>query len=406
MFDCKVTRKMIDARNLPERFGTSKSAAKPRIFRAPGRVNLIGEHTDYNQGFVMPAAIDFFTWVAILPRADRVLAAFSENFQEQVEFDLDDPAPQARGHWADYVRGVAVTLEQAGYQLKGAQLQIKGEVPIGAGLSSSAALEVATARALLENSELTIEPVRLAQLCQRAENEFVGLGCGIMDQFVSCLGQKRKALMLDCRSLDYRALSLPADTCLVVCNTMIKHELAAGDYNRRRTECDIAVRHLARQLPGVQSLRDVAIEELETHGRDLPEAICRRGRHVISENARVVEAAAALERRDAVEFGKLMDASHRSLRDDYEVSCEELDLMVELARNIPGVYGARMTGGGFGGCTVNLVAVEAVSEFKRQIAREYYRVTAIEPKIYVCRAEDGAHEVHSNSPSAAGRSPI
>ena len=367
--------------------------AATRTFRAPGRVNLIGEHTDYNDGFVMPVAIGFSTFVTISPRSDQRLSLFSENLSDEAQFDLDDPNPSATGHWTDYPRGVAITLERAGYRLNGARLSIRGEVPIGAGLSSSAALEVATCSALLKNSGLSVEPVEMAKLCQRAENEFVGMRCGIMDQFVSSCGQAGKALMLDCRSLDYELLPLPPGARLVICNTMVKHTLMAGEYNTRRAECEAGVRHFAQSLPNVRSLRDVTQTDLKRYGDDLSEVINRRCRHVITENVRVIEAARALKRDDLATFGELMNESHRSLRDDYEVSCRELDVMVELAQKLPGVYGARMTGGGFGGCTVNLVDSKNVEEFKRIVAQGYSEATGLVPDIYVSSAAEGAEEV-------------
>jgi galactokinase len=367
--------------------------ADARVYRAPGRVNLIGEHTDYNDGFVLPAALGFSTWVAAAPRADRRLVIHSENFSERVEFDLDDTSAQARHHWSDYVRGVAVTLKQSGSRLRGANLVVCGEVPIGAGLSSSAAIEVAVGYALLDTSEYPIDRVALAQLCQRAENEFVGLRCGIMDQFIACCGRAGQALLLDCRSLEYRLLPLPDEARLVICNTMVKHSLANGAYNQRRAECEAGVQQLRQFLPDVQALRDVSLTELAQHGRDLPELIYRRCRHVISENARVLASAAALTQGDWATFGQLMNESHRSLRDDYEVSCDELDLLVRLASGSAGVYGARMTGGGFGGCTINLVQAETVHEFERFVAQEYQRATGHVPEIYVCAAADGAGQV-------------
>ena len=372
---------------------TDQLMAQTRVFRAPGRVNLIGEHTDYNDGFVMPAAIDFATNVTIAPRADRRLSVFSENFGEAIEFDLDDPEPRAASHWSDYVRGVAVVLERSGHRLRGANLRIRGEVPIGSGLSSSAAIEVATAHALLANSELSLGPAELAKLCQRAENEFVGMRCGIMDQFIACCGQAGKALMLDCRSLEYKLLPLPAEVRLVICNTMVKHELASSEYNVRRAECEAGVHHFAQSRPNVRALRDVTAAELERSRVDLSEVIYRRCRHVISENARVLEAAEALESSDLEAFGQLMNESHRSLRDDYEVSCKELDLMVELAVPVEGVFGSRMTGGGFGGCTISLVTAQNVEEFKRIVTRGYQDKTGLTPEVYVCNAAQGAEEV-------------
>lgn len=382
--------------------------ADARLYRAPGRVNLIGEHTDYNDGYVMPAAIGFSTWVALSPRDDRQLSIYSENFSESIIIDLSQLSIEARRaragtQWSDYVGGVALILEQAGYRLRGANMLISGEVPIGSGLSSSAAIEVSTGYALLETAGYTVDRVQLATLCQRAENEYVGIRCGIMDQFISCNGKEGHALLLDCRSLDYRLLPLaqsgmgedsqPGDVRLVVCNTMVKHQLASSEYNRRRAECEAGVEHFARFIPGVRALRDVAPDDLERFGTGLPDVIYRRCRHVITENARAIKAAAALERGDLNEFGKLMGESHRSLRDDYEVSCDELDLMVDLASQIEGVYGSRMMGGGFGGCTINLVEPESVEYFERTVAAGYQQATGHIPEIYICTAAAGAGRV-------------
>src|ERR1041384_3969292 len=309
-----------------------------RTFRAPGRVNLIGEHTDYNDGFVMPAALDLSTWVSVSPLDHHRLHVYSENFNEEIEVDLDDQNLAARGHWSDYPVGVAVVLERAGHHLRGARLQIRGEVPIGSGLSSSAAIEVATACALTANSGLRIDPRELALLCQRAENEFVGARVGIMDQFVSLFGQAHKALLLDCRSLEFRLLPLPDNVRLIICNTMVKHALASSAYNERRAQCEAGVEYMAKFLPNVTALRDVTIEQLEEHASGLDDVVYRRCRHVITENARVLSAGDALERGDLERFGELMGESHRSLRDDYEVSSDELDLIVEIAEKIEGVY--------------------------------------------------------------------
>src|SRR5215204_4163862 len=364
-----------------------------RTFRAPGRVNLIGEHTDYNDGFVMPAALDFSTWVRLSPLDQRTLQIFSENFNEKVEVDLEDQKLAARGHWSDYPIGVAVALERAGHRLRGAKLQIRGDVPIGSGLSSSAAIEVSTACALAANSGLKIDARELALLCQRAENEFVGARVGIMDQFISLFGQAQKALLLDCRSLDFEQLPLPDNVRLIICNTMVKHELASSAYNERRAQCEAGVRLLAQFYPSVRALRDVTIEQLEQHRSELPEVIFRRCRHVITENARVIEAGEALQQHDLIRFGVLMGASHVSLREDYEVSSDELDRMVELAEKIDGVYGARMTGGGFGGSTVNLVREEKADEFRARVAEGYEQVTKLKPEIYGRSAGNGAEEV-------------
>lgn len=366
-----------------------------RVYRAPGRVNLIGEHTDYNEGFVFPAAINLYSRVAIAPRLDRKIQVYSENFSESVEFDLDETDPRAAGHWSDYVRGVAMTIDRGGHRLRGANILIRGEIPTGAGLSSSASLEVAAGYALMKNSDLAVDLVELARLAQRAENEFVGARCGIMDQFIACLGRAGHALRLDCRSLDYRLVPISEDARLVVCNTMVKHELAHGEYNQRRAECEEGVRSLAEKLPGILALRDVTIADLDRQVGFLSEGIYKRCRHVITENARVIDAAAALSCNDLIEFGRLMYESHSSLREDYEVSSPELDTMVRLAREAEGVYGARMTGGGFGGCTINLVRADKVDDFKRLITAGYEQATGIAPEIYFSTAVSGVEQAGS-----------
>jgi galactokinase len=375
-------------------YGTS-----PRIYQAPGRVNLIGEHTDYNDGFVMPAAIDFSTRVFIAPRPDRKLVIRSENYSEQVEFELDYLPDAGAGHWSDYVVGVAKMLERSGRKLCGVNLLVNGNVPQGAGLSSSASIEVAAGYALLDVADPanarsnSVDRAQLALLCQRAENEFVGARCGIMDQFIASHGKRGRALLLDCRSLQYRLLPLPDDVSLTICNTMVKHSIAKGEYNQRRAECEAGVAALSKYLPGVRALRDVTPGDLATYGHQLTDVVRRRCRHVIDENARVLDAAAALETGDVPKFGRLMLESHRSLRDDFEVSCPELDLMVELAMEQEGVYGSRMTGGGFGGCTITLVRAGCVEAFKRAVEAGYERSFGCRPEIYVCSASDGVGQV-------------
>jgi len=366
--------------------------ARPRIFRAPGRTNLIGEHTDYNEGYVLPVAIDRATWAAIAARSDRELHVHSEYFSETVGFSLDDASPAARQHWSDYLRGVALMMGRAGCRVIGADLLIRSDVPLGAGVSSSASLEVATAMALVAISGCEIPRLELAKLCQRAENEFVGARCGIMDQFVACFGREGHAVFLDCRTLEHSIVALPGDLRLVLCNTMVKHENAGGEYNRRRAECEEAVRRLARAIPGVRALRDVTREQVEEHRELLPGAIYKRARHVTTENVRVLAAREALERGDLRAVGRLMAESHASLRDDYEVSCQELDVMVELANGSDGCYGARMTGGGFGGCTINLVKAEKAAGFVTHMRGAYHRTTSITPEVYVCNAAGGASE--------------
>src|SRR5690349_16871210 len=279
----------------------------------------------------MPAAIELACWVAIAGREDRRLAIHSQNLRETAEVDLDQNQAQRRKRWSDYVQGVAVALEQRGKKLRGANLLIHSEVPIGSGLSSSAAIEVASGLALLANSGAELGRLELARLCQRAENEFVGARCGIMDQFTACFGQAKHALLLDCRSLEHRPLPLPVGVELVICDSGVRHEVASGEYNVRRAECEAGVRVLARHRPEVRALRDASLEDLERNCSELGEVVYRRCRHVVTENARVLQAAQALERGDLPEFGRLMAESHRSMRDDFEISCAELDLLVESA---------------------------------------------------------------------------
>jgi galactokinase len=379
---------MDQVRELLAKFN-SRFHSTAKVYRAPGRVNLIGEHTDYNEGFVLPAAIGFSCWVAIAPRDDRKLALYSGNFDEFVEANLDNLKVRATGKWADYPLGVAWALERAGYRLCGANLYILGEAPLGAGLSSSAALEVSVGFGLMDMAQHFIALKELALLCQRAENEFVGARCGIMDQFVSCHGRAGSAMLLDCRSLDFQLLPLPPKVHLVICNTMVKHELGSSEYNIRRNECEEGVRQLTKTLPGIRSLRDVSLADLEDHRGLLSDLIYRRCRHVVTENARTRWAAAALESGEIAALRSLMADSHRSLRDDYQVSCHELDIMVQLAMQQPGVLGARMTGGGFGGCTINLVNATESDQFCQRVAEGYQVATGHRPDIYVCEASQG-----------------
>jgi galactokinase len=365
---------------------------EPQIFRAPGRVNLIGEHTDYNEGFVMPAAIDFYTWVALAPRSDSKLSVRSDSFAETISVDLDDRFA-AKHNWSDYVLGVIDQIQRAGWTMTGADMLIHGEVPIGAGLSSSAAIEVATALAVLTANHQSLDRTQLALLCQRAENQFVGMRCGIMDQFISCHGRRGQALMLDCRSMEFKLLPLPQEARMVICNSMVKHQHASGEYNQRRAACEEGVRILKRNLPSIRSLRDVTAADLKHNRGRLPEMVYRRCRHVVTENARVERAAFMLENNDLQGFGNLMAQSHVSLRDDYEVSCRELDILVELANEQTGIYGARMTGGGFGGCTINLVEASRADTFREQMAAAYQQATGLKPQIYVSSAADGAAQV-------------
>ena len=363
------------------------------VYRAPGRVNLIGEHTDYNDGFVLPAAIEFSCWVAIAPREDRKLVLYSENFSELHEADLDALPPHGSGLWADYAVGVAAMLERAGNRLRGANIYISGDIPLGAGLSSSAAIEVSVGYALLDTARLRIDRTSLALACRLAENEFVGAHVGIMDQFVSCHGRSGHALLIDCRSLEFRLFPLPRDLTLVICNSMVKHAIAAGEYNTRRAECEEGVARLKKALPEIRALRDVSLQQLQEHRGLLADTVYRRCRHIVTENTRVLEYVDALQRGETQKLATLMAESHRSLRDDFQVSCAELDTLVDIAARQPGVHGSRMTGGGFGGCTINLVESDHTAEFQRAVAQEYLSATGHRPDIYITVASQGVEPV-------------
>lgn len=386
---------MIDRGALVQAFCKRFNAGvEPRLFRAPGRVNLIGEHTDYNDGFVLPMAIDCETVVAAAARTDRRVRVHTISLREEAEFDLDAAAPQGQGTWLAYVEGVARSLEAGGVRLTGADLVLDSDVPEGAGLSSSAALEISTGLALMTLSGQKVDLVSLALAGQRAEHEYVGTKSGIMDQYTAALAQKGCALLIDCRQLS--AESVPLDFTraqVVICDTGVKHDLASSEYNTRRSECEEGVRLLREELPNIKALRDVSVKDFEAHAAKLPETIRRRCRHVVHENERTLLAADALKQNDIKEAGRLMYESHESLRLDYEVSCAELDILVETAASVTGVYGARMTGGGFGGSTVNLVEPKRVPEFKEKIAQEYRRRVGREPTLYVTEACAGAEEV-------------
>ena len=366
----------------------------PRLFQAPGRVNLIGEHTDYNDGFVLPMAIDRQVMLAARLREDSEVHLWSVSYRRGSEFTLDAIASDPYAPWSNYVRGVAYALQQEGYVLRGIDAAIVGNVPIGSGLSSSAAIEVATAVAWRDLCALDITPVELALLCQRAESEFVGMKCGIMDQFIAALGARGHALLIDCRTLGYERVLMPPGMAVVVCDTMKRRGLVDSAYNQRRRECERGVELLRGALPQVHALRDVSSDDLARYGHLLPATVLRRCRHVVGENERTLQAVAALRAGDVPEVGRLMDLSHASLRDDYEVSCTELDIMVEVARALPGCLGARMTGAGFGGCTVNWVRAAAAGEFARQVAAGYRQRTGVSPDVYVCTASAGAGEVN------------
>jgi galactokinase len=372
-----------------KRYGAS---AEPRIFRAPGRVNLIGEHTDYNLGFVLPVALDLACYIAIGPGDEHRLRLFSENLGQEREWAVEAiPGTEPAGDWSDYVVGVAQELIQAGYPVQPANLLVWSTVPVGSGLSSSAALEVSAALALLGGRE--IEPLELARLCLRAENKFVGMPCGIMDQYISIFGRQQAAVKIDCRSLENEVVPLPDEVALLAVNTMVKHDLGTSAYRQRVAECQDAVSVIRGRRPEVGSLRDVSSTELASYEAVMPIVAMRRALHVVTENERVVAFIDACRNGDARAMGDLLIASHRSLQKDYEVSCEELDFLVETALGIPGVLGARMTGGGFGGCTVNLMRPQVSESFQAAMGRAYKQRYRNQPEIYPCRPSGGAGEV-------------
>lgn len=365
---------------------------EPSLVRAPGRVNLIGDHTDYSGGYVMPVALQFATWAAYAPRVDRRMTVRSLTLSERTEFDLDDADPVPSGDWSDYVRGVAISLEAVGEYLCGADILVDSDIPIGAGLSSSAAVEVATGYAMLKVAGHVTNREVLVRCCQRAENTFVGVETGIMDQYTSCYGVAGRALLLDCRSLVSKSITLPEDSEFIVANTMICHSLAAGEYNKRRAELEAGVAVLARVLRGTSSLRDVSVEQLDAHSGVLPRPLLQRCRHVVSENARVLAAAHALTSGDVAGFGRLMIASHQSLRDDYEVSSSALDTLFEIALSVDGVYGSRMTGGGFGGCTISLIDRSARARFCKVVTERYDNATGLQPTLFTVCASSGVND--------------
>ena len=369
----------------------------PRVFFAPGRVNLIGEHTDYNGGHVFPCALTLGVCCAARPRADRKLRLYSLNLPGAgvVETDIDADAPLPGGCWANYVLGVVRSFAQAGHTLpSGFDAVFSGDLPAGAGLSSSAALEVLTGTALRALFDLPASPIEIALLGKKAENEFVGVRCGIMDQFASAMGRADHAIFLDTATLRfaYAPLHLGRAQILLV-NSGVRHSLAGSAYNRRREECAAALAELQNALL-IRSICELSPAEFEAHAAVVSDPVCRRrARHAVYENARTEEALRALQGGDLAEFGRLMNASHVSLRDDYEVSCPETDALAEIAWSCPGVLGSRMTGGGFGGCTVNIVDADAVERFRETVAEEYRRRTGLEAEIYAASAGDGAREI-------------
>jgi galactokinase len=362
----------------------------PCVVRAPGRVNLIGEHTDYNDGFVLPIAIEHDVRIAAIKRHDRIVRLYSMNFNSETEFDLDNIQRDEQNSWGNYVRGMAVELMKDGRMLHGMEGVVEGNVPLASGLSSSAAMEIAAGLAFLATSQEVVEPRQLALMAQAAENTYMGVHVGIMDQFVSRMGHLGHALFLDCRSLEFDLIPLDTeDSAFVVTNSKQGRELAGSAYNERRAQCEAAVAELRKSLPHVKALRDVGVGDLQRFGNALDPVVYRRARHVVTENERTLRAVDALRSHDLRRFGQLMNESHDSLRDDYEVSSPALDTLVQAAREVEGCLGSRLTGAGFGGCTVSLVRKNRIDAFRQRVAERYQQACGVEAEFYVTQAAPG-----------------
>lgn len=365
------------------------------VYAAPGRVNLIGEHTDYNDGFVMPMAIEKDIRMVMQLREDKKVNAYSLDYDKLIEFKIDNLLYDKENIWVNYIKGIIDELQKMGKKLQGFNLIFTGDIPQGSGLSSSAALEVVTALAISDLHKIDIEAVELALLAQRAENNFVNVQCGIMDQYISRLGKKDNALLIDCRTNEYLLVPFENEEYqIVICNSKVERGLVDSEYNKRRKECNQAVEFFAEKLDkNIKALRDLDLDTLHRYKEELSETVYKRAHHVISENKRVLAAKKALEANDMNNLGKLLYASHKSLSDDYEVSCDELDLLVDLASQQKGVKGARMTGAGFGGCTVNLVNKEYTADFVEKIKNKYYEKTNLKADIYITNPASGARKL-------------
>lgn len=365
-----------------------------RIAQAPGRVNLIGGHTDYNGGFVLPVAINKTITVAAQARNDMICQAYSMDYNEKAVYSLDQIQYSSEKKWMNYLQGVSKELLRRGYHIQGMNFAIASDIPIGAGLSSSAALEVAIAIVFQLTHDLSLDKVEMAELCRQAENQFVGVNCGIMDQFTAVLGKKNHALFLDCTSKQYNRISVPRDVKIVIANTNVRHDLVDSVYNTRVEECRKAVQLFDAWLEEeVTTLRDISLSQFDEYQKELPDTIRKRVQHIIYENKRVRKAKKALKQDNIKHVGALMKQSHASLRDLYEVSCDELDQMIRIGLEVDGVLGARMTGAGFGGCTVNLVKDKAIPQFQEHVRKSYTEATGISPTIYVSTIANGVHEL-------------
>ena len=367
-------------------FGTAPTLS----VQAPGRVNLIGEHTDYNGGFVLPCAIDYYTVISGAPRSDRRVRVVALDYDgEEDEFDLDKPIePRENLLWANYVRGVVKYLQEDGHSLRGANLVISGNVPQGAGLSSSASLEVATGQFFKSLCHLTLSPAEIALIGQRAENRFVGCNCGIMDQLISARGEAGHALLIDCRSLQTRAVAMPEGIAVLIINSNVQRGLVGSEYNTRRRQCEEAARFF-----NVAALRDIDLATFENRKPGLDALVARRARHIITDSQRAIDLAEALTQGNMRRVGQLMADSHASMRDDFEITCPQVDALVDIVKNAIGnAGGVRMTGGGFGGCVVSLIPAGLVDGVRTEVAERYPQATGLQPSIYVCQASAGARE--------------
>ena len=361
-------------------------------FRAPGRVNIIGEHTDYNDGFVLPTTTALYTTVTATARSDRIVEIYSRDMTDTQTFDLDDLQLVRDPGWIDYAKGVAAELEVQGIRLRGADLEVQSEIPLGGGLSSSASFELAIATALLGIANASLDNIELAKLCQRAENRYAGVNCGIMDQYTIACCDSNRAMLLDCRTLEARQVTIPGDVRLLLTDSGVRHRLPDSGYNMRSDECRAAVRLLAQESPGLTALRDVSMQMLESQRDLLGDVLYQRCRHVVSENQRVVDAFAAMQGGDSEKLGRLISDSHSSLRDDFEVSCDAVDQLVAIADASDGVLGSRMVGAGFGGCVLSLVKSDNAGEAARQIGREYVKVLGEDPWSHMVLAAEPARQ--------------
>lgn len=383
-------------KHISDIFLTTFGEAPAHIARAPGRVNLLGEHVDYNDGFVLPAAIDRATYIAFSPTDSEQTTLLAADLNQQASFSSQTiPAKTQTDHsplpeWALYPAGVMWALQEEKLSTPALNAVYSSDVPQGSGLSSSASVEMAFMIAWQTLGQWNLPSMQQALLSQKAENQYVGVNCGIMDQFASACGVENNLLLLDCRSLEWKTVPLPEDVAIVIADTMVRRKLTSGEYNNRRAACEEAVRLLQKDLPGIKSLRDVSLDDFNRLANKLPDEVSRRARHVVEEIARTDQAETLLESQNVQRFGELMNECHISLRDLYEVSCPELDVMVRIAQSLEGCYGARLTGAGFGGCTVNLVAQEKAEAFAQLLAKGYQAETGYLPEIYITRASNGA----------------